>query len=602
MISASMVKDLREATGAGMLDCKKALEATNGNMEEAVTWLREKGISKAAKKQTRIAAEGLAIAKIDGNKAVGIDEITKFEYGKNPYIHAEVDIINDNEWHQYSWTFTPDSSAASSGTTRIYCGGLYSVGEVLICGYKLERGSKATPWCEQATSMLNWNTVKTIVQDSSGYNNNGTFNGTRRFASDSAKYLCCEYIGDGISDYISTPVLSLPTDAITYNLWFKSANTTPDNDYHCLFASINNTTLNQEMWIRNNGTFRSGVSLNATRKYSDITNTTGLDGNWHMYTISYDGANIKRYIDGELKTTTAATGALSSSDTIQLGKRISSNYTYGTLQSYFSDFRIYCTSLLDSEVKKLYNISMGIDKLGNSHNNEFMQDNNIQINKNGVTRGDIIEIPRLLYDNNIYVEPDGSLWVHLFHHNAPATNGYFTDVTNEQFEHSICLNEHKWFNMEVCNYVNKWEILTVRRYSSENDFVRNRWIQPINPMIATYEDVKWDNLTLYGTAEGYNTYTSNSPSNYSGYWHYTANQNSYLASSYSSTTYFGALGQRVAWNGGVASFNNNKSANAIKSGSIDVYLRIDNVKFLNYNQSSISKNIKAWLATQAIER
>ena len=47
MISASMVKELREKTGAGMLDCKKALEASNGDMEEAVTWLREKGISKA---------------------------------------------------------------------------------------------------------------------------------------------------------------------------------------------------------------------------------------------------------------------------------------------------------------------------------------------------------------------------------------------------------------------------------------------------------------------------------------------------------------------------------------------------------------------------
>ena len=45
MISASLVKELREMSGAGMLDCKKALEATNGNMEEAITWLREKGIS-----------------------------------------------------------------------------------------------------------------------------------------------------------------------------------------------------------------------------------------------------------------------------------------------------------------------------------------------------------------------------------------------------------------------------------------------------------------------------------------------------------------------------------------------------------------------------
>ncbi len=70
MISASLVKELREKTGAGMLDCKKALEATNGNIDEAIDWLREKGISKAAKKADRIAAEGVAAILVEGNDAV----------------------------------------------------------------------------------------------------------------------------------------------------------------------------------------------------------------------------------------------------------------------------------------------------------------------------------------------------------------------------------------------------------------------------------------------------------------------------------------------------------------------------------------------------
>lgn len=70
MISASLVKELREKTGAGMLDCKKALEASDGNIDAAVDWLREKGISKAAKKADRIAAEGVAEIKISGNDAV----------------------------------------------------------------------------------------------------------------------------------------------------------------------------------------------------------------------------------------------------------------------------------------------------------------------------------------------------------------------------------------------------------------------------------------------------------------------------------------------------------------------------------------------------
>ena len=85
MISASMVKDLREATGAGMLDCKKALEATNGNIDEAINWLREQGISKAAKKQSRIAAEGLAVAKTKGNKAVVVE------------VNSETDFVASNQ-------------------------------------------------------------------------------------------------------------------------------------------------------------------------------------------------------------------------------------------------------------------------------------------------------------------------------------------------------------------------------------------------------------------------------------------------------------------------------------------------------------------------
>jgi len=97
MISASMVKELRESSGAGMLDCKKALEATNGNMEEAINWLREKGISKAAKKATRIAAEGLAFAKIEGNKAVIVEVNSETDFvAKNEEFKALVDIIATN--------------------------------------------------------------------------------------------------------------------------------------------------------------------------------------------------------------------------------------------------------------------------------------------------------------------------------------------------------------------------------------------------------------------------------------------------------------------------------------------------------------------------
>lgn len=85
MVSAAKIKELREMTSAGMMDCKKALEATNGDMEEAVKWLREKGIMKAAKKESRIAAEGVCRVEVEGNLA------TVFE------VNSETDFVAKNQ-------------------------------------------------------------------------------------------------------------------------------------------------------------------------------------------------------------------------------------------------------------------------------------------------------------------------------------------------------------------------------------------------------------------------------------------------------------------------------------------------------------------------
>ena len=85
MIDAKSVAELRAKTGAGMMDCKKALTETNGDMDAAVDYLREKGIAKAAKKESRIAAEGLANVYIRGNKAVILE------------VNSETDFVSKNE-------------------------------------------------------------------------------------------------------------------------------------------------------------------------------------------------------------------------------------------------------------------------------------------------------------------------------------------------------------------------------------------------------------------------------------------------------------------------------------------------------------------------
>ena len=118
MISASLVKELREATGAGMLDCKKALEATNGNIDEAVTWLREKGISKAAKKASRIAAEGLAVAKTNGNKAVVVEVNSETDFvAKNDEFVNLVNTIADAVLNSDVTTVEDALNLSVNGTT-----------------------------------------------------------------------------------------------------------------------------------------------------------------------------------------------------------------------------------------------------------------------------------------------------------------------------------------------------------------------------------------------------------------------------------------------------------------------------------------------------
>ena len=102
MITAELVKELREKTGAGMLDCKKALEANNGDINLAINWLREKGIMKAQKKAERIAAEGLADIKIKDDVAAIVEVNSETDFvALNPEFKSLVDsilevIINNN--------------------------------------------------------------------------------------------------------------------------------------------------------------------------------------------------------------------------------------------------------------------------------------------------------------------------------------------------------------------------------------------------------------------------------------------------------------------------------------------------------------------------
>ena len=104
-ITAGMVKELREMTGAGMMDCKKALNETNGNMDEAVEYLRKNGQAKAEKKAGRIAAEGLCKVLVEGDKTAAVVEV-----------NSETDFVAKNEEFQKFVVAVAKQALATSST------------------------------------------------------------------------------------------------------------------------------------------------------------------------------------------------------------------------------------------------------------------------------------------------------------------------------------------------------------------------------------------------------------------------------------------------------------------------------------------------------
>ena len=101
-ITAALVKELRDLTGAGMMDCKKALQENDGDIQKSIDWLREQGIAKSAKKSGRIAAEGLSRVKVDGNKACLIE------------VNSETDFVAQNEQFLSLLEKTVDAVLANS--------------------------------------------------------------------------------------------------------------------------------------------------------------------------------------------------------------------------------------------------------------------------------------------------------------------------------------------------------------------------------------------------------------------------------------------------------------------------------------------------------
>lgn len=197
-ISASQVRDLREKTSAGMLDCKKALEETKGDFEAAVEWLRKKGLSSAAKKSDRLASEGLVVAAVHGKSGSLVE------------VNSETDFVAKNDMFK---TFVKDVADLVATTSKV------PADATVLLEEKLKSGAKVGDVLKESIAKIGENLV------------------IRRFVRFDSTGLVHTYIhGDGKIGVIVDIATTKPTDEVR----------TFANDVCLHIAAMNPLALNQE--------------------------------------------------------------------------------------------------------------------------------------------------------------------------------------------------------------------------------------------------------------------------------------------------------------------------------------------------------------------
>ena len=435
-----------------------------------------------------------------------------------------------------------------------------------ISDIKIEEGTKTTAWipCKEE---LNYDMTK--ITDSSGYNHHGIIANEVISSPDSSRYNQSINLKNGNS-MINCGRGGMVTDSITVNMWIKTSSWA--NPVSCTESGgwnfeINNSSISFPIYITDIGYVQSRNGSGA----ETIASATVADNTWHMLTGVYDriGQTVKLYLDGELKqqNTVSAPKLIKyhSSNSIWIGGEATASSATNGMAGLFSDFRIYCTPLLDNDIKLLYNIGMKVDNLGSLHTYELEETNADKLYKTGVLKSQgfyengYIEI--LHYDKNIYTEPDGSTWIHICHHNNPA-NGVFS--SNGSWATGYYIDANRWYDVEqiLPNLIN-YEFMVKQKTTSSATEAKYRWIQSINPRNATWDDVKPGTVT-YITTSGYTS------SNLGGLYYRNDNNQRMCIANNTNGNWYGGIGVWSTYNGGIPGYPNT----VVTSGYVDLYARV----------------------------
>ena len=427
----------------------------------------------------------------------------------------------------------------------------------------------------------------TKIIDSSGYGHNGAVTGTLLPMYNTPRY---QWAMQGNNNYATTDYVFDSTNLsseFTWAGWIYRTNQDGAAGYIYSGTAVIYLYTSYDLRITwNQATADS--SANNTWAPSQIMplNT------WTHAALTYKDGVLKVYVNGEYVKSNDRT----STGTYMKGYKNNFLFSGASGANAFtgglSDMRVYCTALSDADIKQLYELGAKIDNKHNIHSYELIETGSNKITKQGQLMGsNIHETPDLFaYDPVLYIEPDGTKWAHIFHHNNPTDNKF---ASTDTFTSFVYTDESRWFNFAPCDLLPTYEFFAAVKKTSDDTITKYRWIQTMSPMTATFDSTKSANVTKI-TTTGYTSCP------FGGLYHVASN--TWLAmNNGTNNNWYGAVGCWNAWNGGITGWASTASSNAIKSGSVDIYVRIDNIDFSRINLNTKSIKTNKWQANSFIE-
>lgn len=412
------------------------------------------------------------------------------------------------------------------------------------------------------------------ICDVSGHKNNGTLVGTSIITSTTGlsgkmpinysywtggNYARIDYQAGKVTDEITVAVWAYRSD--WYSEDFRLVSCTGAGGWN-----FEKTTGQQPVvrWI-----------VYASGGYQIAPGVRDITAGWHHFVGTWDGKQAKFYIDGVLRSSSTALSTKTpityhTGNYVIIGAEAgTSNTAAGSTSSEFlNDLRIYASALSADDVRQLYSVRGKIDNLGNVYDFGYSYDNanpNPKFTANGrciAGQHKEIDYPYPYGTNSaLRVEPDGSIWMKIFHHNNPASKLF---AQTDPFTTRFVKDDDRWADFSIFNQLTSFELMGIICATSGGTTYKYRWIQPVNPLTATWAQVAAANITK-NTTSGYTN------TNWGGLW--KKNGSTYLCQNdgNSEGDWWGAVG---AWNqhaGGIPGLN----LNVVTTGYEDLYVRID---------------------------